>query len=156
MAEELKACPFCGGEPSLTHSDYVHDDLRPMPVVECKSCSAWVRAEDWNARAQLPSQGGEAVEVVGYQWLDTPRYGKKIPAFAKNQPKRDEFRPLMTVAQHQRILAAATHPADQVADGVAVPRGLLERIIKRGMRLPDETQHQHLEELRALLNGGRS
>lgn len=51
MSDELLPCPFCGGEPNPTHDDYVHDDLRPMPVVECKSCSAWVRAEDWNRRA---------------------------------------------------------------------------------------------------------
>jgi hypothetical protein len=68
---ELLPCPFCGGEPNLTHSDYVHDDLRPMPVVECKSCSAWVRAEDWNTRTQSaePVQG----EAVEYQQLS--RYG---------------------------------------------------------------------------------
>lgn len=52
----LLPCPFCGGEPSLTHDHYVHDDLRPMPTVECKSCSAWVRVEDWNRRAQPAAQ----------------------------------------------------------------------------------------------------
>jgi len=71
---DLLPCPFCGGEPNLTHNDYVHDDLRPMPVVECKSCSAWVRAEDWNTRAQPPSQGGEAVEVVAWQDAENPAY----------------------------------------------------------------------------------
>ena len=56
MSEDLKSCPFCGGEPRLTHDHYVHDDLRPMAVVECKSCSAWVRAVDWNRRAALSAQ----------------------------------------------------------------------------------------------------
>lgn len=147
MSEALKACPFCGGEPNLTHSDYVHDDLRPMPVVECKSCSAWVRAEDWNARAQLPSQGGEAVEVVGYLdahdclWNETTHPDRMIP--------------LMTVGQHQRIMAA-THPADQVADDltmVKVSRELLEQI---AVELEHDNDRYFLgRELRALLNGGR-
>lgn len=73
MSEELKPCPFCGGEPNLTHDDYVHDDLRPMPVVECKSCSAWVQAADWNRRAALSAQQSAPVtgepsplEVIGY------------------------------------------------------------------------------------------
>lgn len=55
-AMALLSCPFCGGEPSLTHDHYVHDDLRPMPTVECKSCSAWVRVEDWNRRTQSAAQ----------------------------------------------------------------------------------------------------
>jgi hypothetical protein len=49
---------------------------------------------------------GEAVEVVGYQWLDTAHYRKHLPNFAQNQPNQDEFRPLMTVAQHNRIVSA--------------------------------------------------
>ncbi len=56
VQDELLPCPFCGGEPNLTHGDYVRDDLSPMPVVECKSCSAWVRVEDWNRRATRPAQ----------------------------------------------------------------------------------------------------
>ena len=55
VPRELKPCPFCGGEPNLTTADYVHDDLTPMPVVECKSCSAWVQADDWNTRAPSPA-----------------------------------------------------------------------------------------------------
>lgn len=55
VTRELKPCPFCGGEPNLTTADYVHDDLTPMPVVECKSCSAWVQADDWNTRAPSPA-----------------------------------------------------------------------------------------------------
>ena len=57
MTDALKPCPFCGGTPHLTCGDYVHDDLRPMPVVECTSCSAWVRAEDWNARVIASPRG---------------------------------------------------------------------------------------------------
>ena len=119
MAEELKACPFCGGEPNLTHSDYVHDDLRPMPVVECKSCSAWVRAEDWNTRAHLPSKGGEAVEVVGYGCEGQIEVLKHVPltgGMKVSGREREKYNvPLMTVAQHERILAARVGSAEPVA-----------------------------------------
>lgn len=42
----LLPCPFCGGEPYGTHDHYVHDDLSPMPCVECRACSAHLKAED--------------------------------------------------------------------------------------------------------------
>lgn len=60
---ELLPCPFCGGQAHLTYDDYVHDDLRPMPVVECNACHTWVRAESWNKRAALaqPSPVSEAL-----------------------------------------------------------------------------------------------
>lgn len=114
MAEELNLDHFDLG----TFVDYVHA----------------LKQERDALRAQLPSQGGEAVEVVAWRhWGDKTRLlcdlGKQraIPGTIA-----DEFTvPLMTVAQHQRILAAATHPADQVADDltmVKVPRELLERI----------------------------
>lgn len=51
---------------------------------------------------------------------------------------------LAEISNEARAALSAPSHGDQV-------RELLERIVKRGMRLPDETQHQHLEELRALL-----
>jgi hypothetical protein len=67
----------------------------------CKIC----RGELAQAAPTEVAQG-EAVEVVGYQWLDTAHYRKHLPNFAQNQPNQDEFRPLMTVAQHNRIVSA--------------------------------------------------
>lgn len=68
-------------------------------------------ATEYNAaRAELfailaqPAQQGEAVEVRGLQWLDTGHYRKKPPRFGYNP---HDWNPLMTVAQHQRILAAS-------------------------------------------------
>lgn len=142
--------------------------------------------------AQLPSQGGEAVEVVASIAVDEEGVVRDFtlePGLDRH-PGGYTVTPLMTLAQHQRILAATvgsgdpvawrvtgrdgltvtaqypewaesdclltiaplyTHPADQVG-GVVVSRELLERIVKRGMRLPDDTQRQHLGELRALLD----
>jgi hypothetical protein len=100
MSEQLKPCPFCGGQPNLTFDDYVHDDLMPMPVVECKSCSAWVRAEDWNTRTQSQpvsaQPAGEVPEVVGY----------RTPFALETDRQQETDEPLMTVAQHARIVAA--------------------------------------------------
>ncbi len=105
---ELLPCPFCGGQAHLTYDDYVHDDLRPMPVVECNACHTWVRAESWNKRAALaqpsPVQAeAERPEVVAYLFvkpdgtlsMDAVRHKPSQPAVA-----------VMTVAQHERIVKA--------------------------------------------------
>jgi hypothetical protein len=75
--------------------------------------SPYITIKDWLSEAKsAPAEvaQGEAVKVVGYQWLDTAHFRKNLPNFAQNQPKQDEFRPLMTVAQHNRIVAALTAP----------------------------------------------
>lgn len=80
------------------------------------------------ASAQLPSQGGEAVEVVASIAVDAEGVVRDFtlePGLDRH-PGGYTVTPLMTVAQHQRILAAATHPADQVAEPV------LERPAKVG------------------------
>lgn len=48
-----KTCPFCGSLGRLVPDDYVHDDLAPLPVVECANvdCRAWVPVESWDLRA---------------------------------------------------------------------------------------------------------
>jgi hypothetical protein len=97
-----------------------------------------------DCRAQV-SQAGEAVEVVGYidangcLWNGTTHPGR--------------MNPLMTVAQHQRILAAATHPADQVAEDVVVSRELLERVTVPMLGTPEYLfdHRDALDELRSLL-----
>lgn len=75
-AMALLSCPFCGGEPSLTHDHYVHDDLRPMPTVECKSCSAWVRVEDWNRRAQRAAQPNDDL-LARFPEINFSNYGEQ-------------------------------------------------------------------------------
>lgn len=73
------------------------------------------------ARAQLPSQGGEAVEVVAhmYQHDETGVVGfvdqQQVEwGFEKINPRLHLCGELMTVAQHQRILAASAGSADHV------------------------------------------
>ena len=65
----------------------------------------------------------EAVEVVGYQWLDTANYRKVIPAYV-DQAGIALRHELMTVAQHKRLMA--NHSADDL-NMVKVPRELLSR-----------------------------
>lgn len=125
---ELLPCPFCGTD-DLLGFEQSHEG--GWTVVKCRKCGAsgstgrsTTEAEAvayWNRRAQSAPEPvqGEAVEIVGYQWLDTPNYRKKLPAFAQNQPKQDEFRPLMTVAQHNRIMAAAKPDAELVRQCIA-------------------------------------
>lgn len=60
--EELKACPFCGGEAHI-------NVIRHHPVGECKICgvlSPWAKTvpqaiESWNKRADLPATKEQAV-----------------------------------------------------------------------------------------------
>lgn len=164
MAEELKACPFSGETPQTEYwspSDGRHRDYSSGAwVVTIKSRFACVEKssllsrddaeskaiEAWNTRAKLPSQGGEAVEVVcitqggcNVTWTATKEL---TPAGTA----------LMSVRQHRRILAAATHPADQVADDITmvkVSRELLERAIYN-MELA-EIDGPTYRELRSLL-----
>ncbi|MFA7188488.1 MAG: hypothetical protein WC117_00200 [Sphaerochaetaceae bacterium] len=108
MSDELKACRhgrnFClechydPASPSKTLPQ-MYDDLL---------------AENAALRAQLPSQGGETVEVVAYgdkQQLNALKSECSASCAVWNAPGRNR-EPLMTVAQHQRILAASAGSAD--------------------------------------------
>lgn len=106
VPRELKPCPFCGGEPNLTTADYVHDDLTPMPVVECKSCSAWVQADDWNRRAPSPA-GVDGLEVVqAVAWLNTAtKEATTHPVVVMDWDDDKELvESLMTISKHEAII----------------------------------------------------
>ena len=134
MAGELKACPFSGETPQTEYwspSDGRHRDYASGAwIVTIKS--SFVRVEKssllsmddaeskaiaaWNTRAQLPSQVVEAVEVVAYHGKDPDGGEGFVVARWPNAFGREFIvEPLMTISQHQRILAASAHPADQVA-----------------------------------------
>lgn len=154
MAEELKACPFCGGVPKTSHrpeSKAAGGGHKAFVVCYCGGYASTAHqmghaetvqaaiaeaVEKWNTRSQLPSQGGEAVEVVAHLVLggffhggSGPELGDidyQIEVDVAERLQRENVKTsedvqleLMTVAQHQRIMAA-THPAAQVAEGVAV------------------------------------
>lgn len=75
----------------------VMNDAQSEINVLRQDCATMI-AELEDLRAQLPSQGGEAVEVVGYL-LTKGNQLSRMPAGSSDLP-------LMTVTQHQRILAA--------------------------------------------------
>lgn len=163
MAEELKACPFCGGKAETVQF------TKKRWTVECfaDGCGAGIISQGdmqtaiaaWNNRAQLPSQGGEAVEVVAhmYQHEETGVTGfvdqQQVDwGFEKNNPRLHLCGELMTVAQHQRILAAATHPADQVADDLTMVKASRELLEQIAVELEHDNDRYFLgRELRALL-----
>lgn len=132
--------------------------MTPEQIAEMELSLHNAMAEVDRLRANA-CQGGEAVEVVAY-------HGKKpdggegfVGARWPNAFGEDCIvEPLMTVAQHQRILAAATHPADQVAECERL-RDLLADWASHftGPKViggPLSSLRERTEE--ALLNGGRS
>lgn len=118
-----------------------HDNDRYMLGRELRKALSTPPADS----ADMGGQAGEEVEVRGLQWLDTGHYRKKPPQFGYNP---HDWNPLMTVAQHKRILAASVPAGCKV-----VPVELLELLHemvdlheRRGTVLTVQ-----MEELRALL-----
>ena len=126
---ELLSCPFCGGDVSF-HKD---EECPGCHLIQCGQCRAFFDfatgadtgndcesvdalraaiAPMWNARAN-PTQQGEAVEVVA--WV-TPEKDRVITALTVAAAREDGGAmlssvrpysvPCMTVAQHERIMAA--------------------------------------------------
>lgn len=129
MAEELKPGPlcFCGLKTTKNPHPDAGNPARLLDVgavYECIPCMNKSRHE-WshraldaeqelrNARAQPHSQGGEAVEVVAYIDDGGALYTSKLLEIMSVES--DGCEPLMTVAQHRRILAASVGSGDPVA-----------------------------------------
>lgn len=71
--------------------------------------------KQWNTRATLSPahiEDGEEVEVVGYRvsMPGEPELGTWLDEAAEEEPQIQRHEPLMTVAQHQRIVAARSCP----------------------------------------------
>jgi len=108
---------------------------RAVKADASRGASSIALVDGWKAMEQIrailahPTQQGEAVEVVevvGYRFFHVDHgYIFRRTHIYEGNPSL-EAHSLMTVAQHERILAAATRPADQVAEGVVVSRELLE------------------------------
>lgn len=81
MFDKLKACPFCGGTKIKKNSDdgqfwnTCQQCFADGPPTSKRSDEG---APDWNTRAQLPSQGGEAVEVLTTWHPDSRSYEEQI------------------------------------------------------------------------------
>ncbi|WP_208689143.1 hypothetical protein [Pseudomonas aeruginosa] len=127
---ELLPCPFCGGQAHLTYDDYVHDDLRPMPVVECNACHTWVRAESWNKRAALaqPSPKCATCNGSGQVWIsDEPqRHFEDCPDCAQPSLAPTEgfshFPELLeSVQQMDAMLKAEAERPEVVGYRVSIP-----------------------------------
>jgi hypothetical protein len=151
MAEELKACRH--GRNFCLECHY--DPASPSKTLP--QMYEEMMAENAALRAQLPSQGGEA--VAEYQHLS--RYGNwdRIDKVAFDLGKLGSC--------PEKFRALYTHPADQVADSVVVSRELLDRLFKADADFAREGSASStldaiarydgaMDELLALLNGGRS
>lgn len=134
-------------------TEYPHDSYDAGFIAGsgmCQVCDAAIPAKD------LPAAGSavEEVEVVAYQSIDATRGGgymahkHQLPQSHIDDGALQE--PLMTVAQHNRIVAALSA---QKSAHVSVPRELLGRAMyaKDGRELIEANR-----ELRALLNGGEA
>lgn len=101
--------------------------------------------------ADMGGQAGEEVEVMAYA-VDHPEAGYKVYKQFSQWMNGGEWRcdSLMTVAQHQRIVAALS--AQQSAH-VSVPRDIAMALLDDGPRA--ETWKAQAA-LRALLNGGEA
>ena len=103
---------------------------------------------------RLPAAGSdvEEVEVVGYRvsMPGEPELGAWLDEEAESEPQIQAHEPLMTVAQHERIVAALS--AQQSAH-VSVPRDIALALLDDGPRA--ETWAAQAK-LRALLNGGEA
>lgn len=131
MAEELKERKAF--EAHMRVGGYSNHDKHPDGSYVSSAMELW--RQGWKARAQLPSQGGEAVAMRQRfsQIEDEIMAGKHTAA---------------SVFTQMRTAALYTHPADQVADGVVVSRELLLRI---AVPATATDKNNALSELRALL-----
>lgn len=121
---ELLPCPFCGGDAEFIEcSDASH-------YVMCSSGSVAAKLHTARQKRRLPDCGtaaanpppkpvqGEVVRVVGVR-ISAVGFGSYIAdsAMGIGAAQPGEVRePLMTVAQHNRIMAAAKPDADHFRD----------------------------------------
>lgn len=174
---KLEPCPFCGDVPELPSGDGTQYEIEcggcGQAMASVQICDLMTRAERatgsftdhrygeqfierakleaierWNTRAQLPSQGGEAVEPACWQYkvYEERRF---YPTDPRCEPFWDRLGPDGIAHSAEPLY---THPADQVAEGVVVSRELLDSlltVIDSNGYAADEVEV--VDELRALL-----
>lgn len=175
MSEELKPCPFCGGEAeriTLVDAENFGGD-----VISCKKCECCTRVvfgekeglvEFWNRRAELSTL--KAVQGEAVAWRDhSVNYakGEKCPATVETLQAawgRDQDLMLDQKAEISRLKETVNQlrqkrasPPTPDATQVMVPRELLGRHLKKmschpGMLFtPVEGLLGTFDELRAML-----
>ncbi|BCD88016.1 hypothetical protein PSm6_44230 [Pseudomonas solani] len=140
MSEELKPCPFCGETPDLPSGDGTYyviecgkcgwavvgvqisdlmtiDERQADPFTENRYAEQFIErakaqaTELWGRRATPPAAQvqGEKPEVVAWRYGFSG--GIVSDKACLDEWKTDgEYQPLMTVAQHERIVAAPSAP----------------------------------------------
>lgn len=163
ISRELMPCPHCNGSAEMRLYDCEY-------FVQCVECFASTvadfqiedeAAQAWNRRATPPAdaadmggQAGEEVEVMAYA-VDHPEAGYKVYKQFSQWMNGGEWRcdSLMTVAQHQRIVAAISAQQSE-PERVSVPRELL---VKHLREIGEYAWEENTDDqLRALLNGGEA
>ena len=119
MSEELKKCAACRTEKPVSKMKVcMHAEMHRY-VCDSKCMADFYSGPKKDATHPAPA---EKVEVRGLQWLDTGHYRKKPPKYGYNPHDWNE---LMTVAQHNRIMAS-TVPAGCKVVSVELLHDLLD------------------------------
>jgi len=61
MSEELKPCPFCGGEASRSTGE--NGDGTPWKYVECLDCAAMAEEQEWQNRTGVANEIAVAINA---------------------------------------------------------------------------------------------
>ena len=108
MAEELKERESFELQAAMRGLDI--SMFTPPSEKEYRNPDTQSEWQGWKARAQLPSQGGEAVEVVGWAChfqIEVLRHVPLTGGMKVSGRERERYHiPLMTVAQHKRMMLA--------------------------------------------------
>ena len=114
----------------------------------------WQRSQQGALKTKA-AEPTEAVEVVATVTVsfDEGDEGSAIELCELHTLLDEGVTDLMTVDQHKRLMAAATHPADQVAEGVVVPVQLL-KIIEQSWRIPSGCPKSVSEEVGEIISNG--
>lgn len=110
MSEELKPCPFCGGNAESR----MYDNEWFVQCIQCFNSTAADHQQEadavaaWNRRAQ-PAEA-EGADVVAF--LMEPDMYEPYVSLRRDSSCQGSIEPLMTVAQHLAALSAVTAERD--------------------------------------------
>lgn len=114
MTEELKPCPFCDCDMAMKESvNYPSPDGHHEPTCPLIDLDIAATEEEWNTRATLSPahiEDGEEVEVEVVGYANPADYGS-YRFWVCAQQRASVTDPIMTVAQHQRIVASRASKA---------------------------------------------